>query len=154
MRLSEIKDFVEHYFCLDLSSKYRGSKYIYARSLYFKYAYDTGRYTKEEIGNLVERNHSTVINSINNFDYYLKESVLMQRCYDLITSAQYEFKPLEVPKPERKALSKPIEEAVKILSEMTDNEVIEFIPRIELYHKSNINKKQKQKEWTRLREKV
>ena len=147
MRLSEIRKFVEHYFVLDLGSKYRGAKNVYARAVYFKYAYDTGKYTKVEIGKSVGRDHSCVINAIGKFDDYLKESLLMQRCYDLLTSAEYKPEPVQAPKPERAALSKPIEKAVKMLSEMTDLEVIEFLPRIELYHKSNINKKQRQQQW-------
>ena len=149
MKLSEIRRFIEHYFMVNLSSKKRDNKHIYARAIYYKYAYSTGKYSKAEIGKSVGRDHCAVINSESKFECYMSESLLMERCWDLLTEKLITFQPEPEPEPERAELSEPIEKAVKILSEMTDLEVIEFLPRIELYHKSNINKRQKAKEWER-----
>jgi len=147
MRLSEVKSFVEDYFRANLRSRHRGTNNINARATYFKLIRENTNLALNEIGRSVGVNHATVINSLKKFDMYHKDSASVRECYE---DALIHFKintGVKTQDLEDFKLSKPIEKAVKILSEMTELEVIEFLPRIELYHKSNINKKQRQEQW-------
>lgn len=147
MKLLEVRSFVENYFGVCLRSRHRVTNNINARATYFKLVRENTGLALKEIGKSVGVNHATVINSLNKFDMYYKHSANVKECYD---DALIHFGIKDGVKTkdlENFNLSKPIEKAVKILSEMTDLEVIEFLPRIELYHKSNINKRQTQEQW-------
>ncbi len=68
--LNEIYNFVNEYFRVDIADKNRSNHYVDLRTLYYKMATDHTLATVQEIGALVNRDHSTVVHARKHlFDY-------------------------------------------------------------------------------------
>ncbi len=66
IELKRIKNFVEKYAGYDISTKLRDAETVKYRTLYFKIASDTTKYTLSQIGKIVNRDHATVLHARKN----------------------------------------------------------------------------------------
>ena len=82
--LEFIKEKVENETNLKLETKSRDLDSTIARWLYFKIAKLNTGYSLNEIGSLVNRDHSTVIYGLKNIDYELKTSKALQHKYNML----------------------------------------------------------------------
>lgn len=106
--LEFIKEKVENETGLKLETKSRDLDSTIARWLYFKIAKLNTGYSLNEIGRLVNRNHSTVVYGLKNVDYELNTSKALQHKYnmlDTVCKAHLNYKKVS-----------DIDEAVKLLN--------------------------------------
>jgi hypothetical protein len=106
--LEFIKEKVENETSLKLETKSRDLDSTIARWLYFKIAKLNTGYSLNEIGRLVNRNHSTVVYGLKNVDYELNTSKALQHKYnmlDTVCKAHLNYKKVS-----------DIDEAVKLLN--------------------------------------
>ncbi len=68
IKLKRIKDYVDNCAGYDIGTKLRTTEVVSYRTLYFKLAIDTTHYTLKKIGNVVNRDHATVLHSKKLFD--------------------------------------------------------------------------------------
>lgn len=93
--IEEIRNYVESKTGLDISRKTRKRQYVDARALYYKMCREYTDASLEEIGTLVNRDHSSVVHSVLHcFDSVYKFNPLVRNIYD-------DFKPILVASPER-----------------------------------------------------
>jgi hypothetical protein len=77
--LTEIYNFVNDYFRVDIAEKNRSNHYVDLRALYYKLATENTYATVQSIGALVNRDHSTVLHARrHSFDYIM--SIKDLRC--------------------------------------------------------------------------
>jgi len=70
--LTDIYNFVNSYFRVDIADKNRSNHYVDLRTLYYKIATETTLATSQLIGKIVNRDHSTVLHSKSkSFDYIM-----------------------------------------------------------------------------------
>ena len=82
--LEFIKERVENETGLKLETKLRDLDSTIARWLYFKIAKINTCYSLNEIGSLVNRDHSTVVYGLKNVDYELKTSKALRHRYNML----------------------------------------------------------------------
>lgn len=83
--VESVKLFVNEFFNLDISSKSRLRKNVYARTIYYKLCIDIfKKVTYTELGKHVNRDHATVIYSLKEFESILKYDTLFQEMYNTI----------------------------------------------------------------------
>lgn len=82
--LEFIKEKVENETGLKLETKLRDLDSTMARWLYFKIAKTNTCCSLNEIGRLVNRDHSTVVYGLKNVDYELKTSKALQHRYNML----------------------------------------------------------------------
>lgn len=82
--LEFIKEKVENETGLKLETKLRDLDSTIARWLYFKIAKINTCCSLNEIGRLVNRDHSTVVYGLKNVDYELKTSKALQHRYNML----------------------------------------------------------------------
>lgn len=82
--LEFIKEKVENETGLKLETKLRDLDSTIARWLYFKIAKTNTGYSLNEIGSLVDRDHSTVVYGLKNVDYELKTSKALRHRYNML----------------------------------------------------------------------
>tara|TARA_R100001463_G_scaffold83631_2_gene138169 strand:- start:1045 stop:1422 length:378 start_codon:yes stop_codon:yes gene_type:complete len=70
--MEKIRKVVEKFYKLDISTKTRKLKYVYARAIYFELCYNHTKYTYSQIAKTLEMNHATVLHSIKSFPYMLR----------------------------------------------------------------------------------
>lgn len=93
--VEEIRNYVESRTGLDISSKTRKRPYVDARALYFALCRKHTDASFDEIGVLVNRDHSTVVHSVLHcFDSVYKFNRLIRNIYD-------SFRPILVVVPEK-----------------------------------------------------
>ena len=94
-RIEEIRNYVESKTGLDISRKTRKRQYVDARALYYKLCRENTDASLEEIGTLVNRDHSSVVHSVLHcFESVYKFNPLVRNIYD-------DFNPVLVACPER-----------------------------------------------------
>ena len=106
--LEFIKEKVENETGLKLETKSRDLNSTIGRWLYFKIARINTDYSLNEIGSLVNRDHSTVVYGLKNVDYELETSKKLQHKYnklDIICKAHLNYKKIS-----------DIDEVVKLLN--------------------------------------
>lgn len=92
--IEEIRNYVESKTGLDISRKTRKRQYVDARALYYKLSRENTDASLEEIGALVNRDHSSVVHSVLHcFDAVYKFNPLIRNIYD-------DFQPILVACPE------------------------------------------------------
>lgn len=72
----------------DIDIKYRTRTYdsVCARAVYYRLAYDTGRYTLKNISKSLNRNHATVIHGLKNvFPYMEKYNPRIYNSYKVLS---------------------------------------------------------------------
>ena len=85
--LEFIKEKVENETGLKLETKSRDLDSTMARWLYFKIAKLNTRHSLNQIGSLVNRDHSTVVYGLKNVDHELKTSKELQHRYNTLNTA-------------------------------------------------------------------
>ncbi|HBC05169.1 MAG TPA: hypothetical protein DC015_13485, partial [Aequorivita sp.] len=78
MTIEEIKEVVDSYYGIDIKTESRATKESHARFVYFALCKKLTNSSKLKIGKLVNRNHATVINGLNKFNY----NTLEKKYYD------------------------------------------------------------------------
>ena len=82
--MEKIRKVVEKFYKLDISTKTRKLKYVYARAIYFELCYNHTKYTYSQIANTLEMNHGTVLHSIKSFPYMLRHDKQLNSEYYMI----------------------------------------------------------------------
>ena len=147
MDLTDLRILIEDHFKLNLNTRSREIEYINARCLYYHTAINLLGFNKKKVRLSVGYDRLTVINSLNRFEeLYIK--------YDEFRSCFKKIKiklGLEIEKPKLKIpdLSDQVNEVAHILRDLTDEEIKEFIPRVDIYKKSVMYNRKKKQEWTR-----
>lgn len=93
--LEFIKEKVENETGLKLETKSRDLDSTMARWLYFKIAKLNTRHSLNQIGSLVNRDHSTVVYGLKNVDYELETSKALQHKYNTlytVCKAHFDYK--------------------------------------------------------------
>lgn len=126
MNLNELKKEVDNYFGVDISERNRKNHYVFARFSFchLAYKYCKGYHTYREVGEVIDRDHSSVIYSLREF----------YNVYDYDKNFQIKFNELEE---EIKSKCKIIDKIEKPL------EKIDYRARVE-YLQQKIRNKDKQ----------
>ncbi len=82
--LNTIKKTIEELYELNLSEKCQKRNYIEARGLFCKIAKEHGHVTLTKIGKFINKNHATVIHSINTMNDYLQFEEDLRFKYNII----------------------------------------------------------------------
>jgi len=83
--INQIKEDVSEFFNLDLSSKTRDAKHFRARSVFYKLCFNLYyNPTYQAVGEAVNRDHSTVIHSMRNWDNNLRYDSNMKKAYEVL----------------------------------------------------------------------
>ena len=81
-QLNIIKQTIEELYGLNLEEKCRKAKYIEARAFFIKITKDTLKnLTYQEIGNIINKNHATVIHSKKTIENLLTYDANVQKNY-------------------------------------------------------------------------
>ena len=72
--MKKIREVIEKFYKLDISTKTRKLKYVYARAIYFELCYKYTIHTYAEIANTLNMNHGSVLHSVREFPYMLKHN--------------------------------------------------------------------------------
>ena len=82
MELQELKNKLDKFYGFDISTKSRVSKYVKARSVYYKIiTTQLLGYTFESIGKSIGRNHATVIHGLKTFEGYYLIDIHFKKTY-------------------------------------------------------------------------
>lgn len=93
--LPDLADFVSNITELDIRKQTRKHEYVMARLIYYYVATNYVKASIQEIGECVGRNHATVIHSLSNQDYMLKNKrmrYLVETCIDWLHNHIFESK--------------------------------------------------------------
>ena len=82
--MKNIRHVIEKFYKLDISTKTRKLKYVYARAIYFELCYNYTKHTYSQIAKTLDMNHSTVLHSIKSFPYMLRHDKQLNSEYYLI----------------------------------------------------------------------
>ena len=82
--MKKIREVIEKFYKLDISTKTRKLKYVYARAIYFELCYKYTIHTYAEIANTLNMNHGSVLHSTKTFPYMLKHSKQLNAEYYMI----------------------------------------------------------------------
>ena len=83
MTLTELKEYLDDYYGLDISSKCRKANYVRARCMYYELSkYVNSWNSLETIGAVVNRDHATVLHGYKIFDNYFKSDESFRITYD------------------------------------------------------------------------
>ncbi|QDP51996.1 MAG: hypothetical protein GOVbin2700_33 [Prokaryotic dsDNA virus sp.] len=82
--MKKLRNVVEKYFKIDISTKTRKLEYVYARAIYFTLCYKFTNAKVVEIAKSLNMNHATILHSIKTFPYMLKHSSKLNTDYFLI----------------------------------------------------------------------
>jgi len=82
MRQRLIKEIVDQYFKIDISTPTRKVAYVEARALYYKLSRAHSRLSLEVIGEYVGKDHATAINGINKLEGWMEYDKRMRYHYD------------------------------------------------------------------------
>ena len=82
MELEQLKKYLDNFYGFDISTKSRVSKYVKARSVYYKIiTTEILGHTYEHIGKSIGRNHATVIHGLKTFDSYYLIDIHFKKTY-------------------------------------------------------------------------
>ena len=84
MVISKLKDIVNDELSVDIDSPTRQRNHVEARGLYFTILKNNTKLTLSDIGATVNKDHATVLYSLNQFDNWLKQNYLLSEAYDKI----------------------------------------------------------------------
>ena len=70
--MERYKNIIERFYNIKLDDKSRFRKFIYARAMYYYICSKHTTYNISEIGRSLNKNHATVLHSIDQFPYMLK----------------------------------------------------------------------------------
>ena len=73
IKLKEIREIVEKYAKIDISSKTRIQKFVYTRAMYFYLCREYTILSLKEIGRSVNKDHATVIHGVKLFNDWISE---------------------------------------------------------------------------------
>lgn len=140
MKIKEIKEFVDSYFGIDISSKRRYRYYVDARFMYCKLCY-INEFVKEhnslaKIGAFINRDHASVIHAIKKCDELVQYNLEFKRKFDDLTEKLrvVEFKPVEI----KSFKNKELVEMVQVMKR--ENDMLKAnIEQIKDVNKSLIN---------------
>ena len=82
--MKKLRNVVEKYFKIDISTKTRKLEYVYARAIYFTLCYKFTNAKVVEIAKTLNMNHATILHSLKTFPYMLKHSSKLNTDYFLI----------------------------------------------------------------------
>ena len=82
--MKKIRNVIEKFYKLDISTKTRKLKYVYARAIYFELCYNYTKHTYSQIADTLSMNHASVLHSIKTFPYMLKHDKQLNSEYYLI----------------------------------------------------------------------
>ena len=147
MDLTDLRILIEDHFKLNLNTRSREIEYINARCLYYHTAINLLGFNKKKVSLSVGYDRLTVINSLNRFEELYRKGYQFRLCFKKIKIKLG----LETEKPKLKIpdLSDQVNEVAHILRDLTDEEIKEFIPRVDIYKKSVMYNRKKKEEWTR-----
>lgn len=83
MNGQEIKNIVQDYYNIDITSDLRKRNYVEARAIYFSLLRKNSRLSLEAIGKTVARHHATVLHNIRQLEGWIK--------YDKRLNADYQY---------------------------------------------------------------
>lgn len=149
MNHEAIRKYIESQFKVDLSSRKRDHEHVCARAVYCQFLRNELNYTLAKIGKKIGRDHASVLNILKKYDQYVQIDSLVPETYhhllvmifDAKPKASYVLKDIDVSKSMRKT--------VNLLCDLNEKELIDFIPRIEIYKKSVMYNRKKKQEWER-----
>lgn len=81
-----IKKLVEDYYTLKIDSKTRKREYIEARAIYYKLLRDNSRMSLSAIGKTMNKDHATVLYTINKIDDWVQYDKQLRQDYETLTS--------------------------------------------------------------------
>ena len=90
--LKEIRDLVESEFGYSIDSKTRERKFIIARAIYFKLAFDNTNCSLAVLGRSLNKHHATVLHALKCFDAYTIQPKLYQHELAIYQSINAELK--------------------------------------------------------------
>lgn len=149
MRFLEIRNYIEDYFGFDLASRDRHEDMVGARAVYSKILREHFKYGWCAIGRSINRNHASIINSVNKFEIYRDSNLKVDECYSeilVMLGVKEEVKKFEI---KQLKLSPQLNQCIEIMRNLSDREIADFIPRVEIYKKSVIYNRKKKKQWER-----
>ena len=79
--MKKLRNVVEKYFKIDISTKTRKLEYVYARAIYFTLCYKFTNAKVVEIAKTLNMNHATILHSLKTFPYMLKHSSKLNTDY-------------------------------------------------------------------------
>ena len=82
--MKKIRNVIEKFYKLDISTKTRKLEYVYARAIYFELCYNYTKHTYSQIADTLSMNHASVLHSIKTFPYMLKHDKQLNSEYYLI----------------------------------------------------------------------
>tara|TARA_R110002050_G_scaffold19522_1_gene56115 strand:- start:9 stop:395 length:387 start_codon:yes stop_codon:yes gene_type:complete len=82
--MKKIREVIEKFYKIDISTKTRKLKYVYARAIYFELCYNYTKHTYSQIAKTLNMNHGTVLHSIKSFPYMLRHDKQLNSEYYLI----------------------------------------------------------------------
>ncbi len=143
MRLFEVINTVWR---VDVLANTRNQQTSFARFQAYKIMYDDYQMTLADIGRNIGKHHATIISGLKQF-----ESLMM---YDRDFETKYKLVRAMLSNAGADRI-KPISENQFIkdiaiqLEDLTDKELIDFLPRVDIYKKSVIYNRKKKKQWER-----
>jgi len=90
MELQLIKNTIELYSGQDITKVTRLDNIISLRIIYYKIARDLTYYSLREVGELVGKNHATVLNGVNKFEEVIRKKYYNQLYNDVLNSLNNE----------------------------------------------------------------
>lgn len=79
-----IRNIVEEYYNLNLSTQTRKAEYVEARGMYYKILRDNTRLPLSKIGKELGKDHATVLHSLRNMIDWIKHDSQVRKDYDTI----------------------------------------------------------------------
>jgi len=70
--MKKYRELIESYFKIDISNKTRKFNYVFARACYYYLCREFGNNTLLQIANSLDKNHATVLYSLNQLPYMIK----------------------------------------------------------------------------------
>jgi hypothetical protein len=93
IEMNELKGIVDTIFDVDITDTVRKKDYVEARMVFTKILRDRG-VTFVTIGKFLDKNHSTVLNYMSNFDNYFNEQSLKKK-YVVCREAFFQKRPID-----------------------------------------------------------
>ena len=93
IEMNELKGIVDTIFNVDITNSVRKKEYVDARMVFSKIMHDRGA-TIVSIGQYLEKNHSTILNYMANFDNYFTDLSLKKK-YVVCREAFFQKRPVD-----------------------------------------------------------
>ena len=125
MKLEEIKEAVDLFFEIDISSKDKSNKYVAGRAVYYNISKRETKKSYDNISKVVKKDHCAIVHAKKNFDNYLDMDNFSDN-YDSILEYLGIENLRESTKEEIKKESHVLLSIVSDLDNLTDSDLITF----------------------------